>query len=246
MNDLTVVARSPQDVRTQHGSLKEWVHRQLDETNSELSEINGLLEKAKRQKFGTKDIAKHQKKIIAYKKFLIKIFAAIQAGYTIIPNFDIESLAVRSDGRTVAGNKHYSPPIHGAMKLEIGKGRYVSPEPEFESWTQAGKDYHGEAITETFYYATKNAPVPMPLFLARTQLAETLMSAMKEKLFDEIGIVNGKRQHQTHRVPVSAQTATGIDPILVGRILHPKASQWNKRMVTFFLGWWMDTKMLQP
>ena len=83
----------------------------------------------------------------------------------------------------------------------------------------------------TIYQTTEHAPVDVPHVLLKRDLADALHKALEEKLFDEIGIVQ--------------DTPKG-DPVLVGRVLSPKARNWNREGVAFFIGWWFDPKVLNP
>jgi len=232
MENELVVANGPMALQSAHHDIGEWVGGKIGLANAELDEIEKAIATAIERKWATKDIKRRETALKKYKSFLEKIAGAVSAGYAIVPNFDMDVLAVRTNGQ-IPGAESTDRPRIGAAKLPIGKGEYVSPEPEMCSWQQDYTDCKGVAKTRTMFSVTANAPVAVPFVLMEKTLADVLHKAMQEKLFDEIGIVNARRKG---------------DPVLVGRIHHPKhqSTRWwdNRKAVSFFIGWWFDTSAL--
>jgi len=210
-----------------HVDVASWVEQRLERNRVELREVEVSLTQARDRKWATTSIANQVRRLKAHETFLNKVRGAIEAGYTIIPNFDLTLLAVRTD-KNAPRAEDRSVPTVAAVRLPAGHGEYVSPEPEFESWTIEETGPDNKKRNDTVYRATAHAPVDVPFVLIKQGLAERLHEAMKERLFDEIGIVEHRR-----------------DPVLVGRILHPEARQWDRRGIAFFIGWWFNMQDLE-
>lgn len=228
MTTSLVVATDRPALVAAHRNVGAWIHARRDALAVELGEAREALAKAKERKWATETLDRLVKNLEKHEVFLDKVAGAIEAGYTIVPNFDFEQLAVRT-ARSVPGGSDTSQPRIGAARLPAGAGEFVSPEPYFTSWETEEK--RGErTVKVTIFQATDHAPVDVPFALMKRDLADALHAAMQEKLFDEIGIVR--------------DTPKG-DPVLVGRINHPKKiNRWDRRGVTFFIGWWFDVRTL--
>jgi hypothetical protein len=234
----TLVATDRPSLDRAHQDVGRWVRERLDRVTLELQESRRALTVARERKWGTSALARVVRQQEQHEQFLLKVLAAVNAGFAIVPNFQITRLAVRTDREPeglLTSIEHL--PRVGAARLPVGRGKYVSPEPEFESWeeerTRKGGDGKDIKFTVTIYSTTAHAPVDIPLTLMKTELADALHEAMEARLFDEIGIVyDGPKR----------------DPVLVGRVIHPKgtADRWGamSKGVTFFIAWWFQPSAL--
>ncbi len=224
-----VAAHDRQSLTSAHRDVSMWVARRQEALEAEVREADAALKQARDRKWATASLANQARRLRSHQTFLAKVAGALDAGYTIMPNFDMTVLAVRTDKAVPSGQDRNVPSV-GAVRLPIGQGQYVSPEPEFVSWQHTENLAGGKTREVTLYRATEHAPVDVPFVLVKAGLADRLNEALKSELFDEIGIV----RQQPRR-----------DPLLVGRILHPRARHWDRRAVAFFIGWWFDPRELE-
>lgn len=215
-----------------HGNLEDWIGVKIAGLAAELVVSEAELDRAAERKWAVKPFERQIDRTRKHLAYLRKVKAALEAGYSIIPNLRLDLLAVRT-------NKHpkyllqevESRPEVEAQKLPIGDGAFVNPSPEYRHWQISRPNSSGTGTHHvTLYETTDHAPVDVPHVLLKRDLADALHKALEEKLFDEIGIV---------------QDSPRGDPVLVGRVLSPKASGWNRDGVAFFIGWWFDPKTLE-
>lgn len=235
MTSTMVLATTRSALVSAHAELAEHVARQRDATVAEHAEVQAACALATDRHWATSPIKRRLARLERHLTFLDKVAGAIRAGYSIVPNFDLDLLAVRirQAGR-YGWHRVNDRPTVGAERLPIGEGEYVSPEPEFESWREDRLDASGKKIgTNVIFRSTKDAPVAVPFVLLKRELADALHAAMTERLFDEIGVVN------------DARTRKRADPVLVGRVLHPNVRPGDRRGLCFFIGWWFDRRVLE-
>jgi hypothetical protein len=231
----TVVSRPDRpSILQAHSEVLAHVDARRADAAANLAELSQGMEHTQRGTFGSRAleaaVVRERRRLV----FLDKVGLALRSGYTLMPNIGLTLLAVRTT-RGVSGTLYEH--CYGGRPSELnvpaqalppGEGAFVSPEPELKSWPETrgeGNDKH----SVTVYQATEHAPVDVPITLVRQELAEALEHALDERLFDEIGI---------------AQDSAKKDPLLIGRILHPKARSFDRRGVAFFLGWWFDPRAL--
>lgn len=233
MTTSVVVATTQLALVAAHADIGTWIQERHRRLSAELEQSQAALATARARHWSTDALSRLVRGLEKHQVFLDKVKGAIEAGYTIVPNFNIDALAVRTDRPTPNYKSFESMPRVGAARLPAGVGEFVSPEPYIESWEIDRPRADGKGTYKvTIYRTTGQAPVDVPFVLMKKDLADALHAAMVERVFDEIGIVR--------------DTPKG-DPVLVGRIRHPKTlNRWDNRGVTFFIGWWFDVRALEP
>lgn len=223
-----IIATTPQQMQEAQGTTATWVARKIDESKRELSTARQLFDKLVQAGFRTQpattSIKKAQKRVAFYEK----VSAALDAGYVIVPPFDVQLFAVRTNRKPVAEleertwGRDQNPPV-----LAIGEGKYVHPRPVREETgslkkTKADKTEYEVALYEN----TAWRDVDLPLSAHKPQIIDAVKGAMEKLLFDALGIVPYYRD---------------ADPIIVGHIRH-----WNqnRKPLTFFVAWWLDERDL--
>ena len=224
----TLVATTRPALVEAHNDLKAWITRRREGIAVEIVEVEQAVETAQTRQWALKPLENHLGRLRKHLTFLEKVSGAIEAGYAIVPNFDLQRLAVRTDKAYPEQAAVMRRPEVGATRLPAGQGNYVAAEPEFEEWAVKKE---GQTYPVTMFRATEHAPIAVPFVLAKKEMAEALERALEEKIFDEIGIVRDARSYRG-------------DPVLVGRIRHPKATRWTIRGVSFFIGWWFEPRTL--
>ena len=157
--------------------------------------------------------------------FYEKVKAALDAGYYIIPPFDVQVFAVRTNSKTPrreldtrAWERDITPPA-----LPVGEGNYVDPRPDrIESETETHTNRDGTTREVMLYENGDWKDIELPVRAMKPQIIEETGKALKLKIFDMLGI---------------APAYKSADPIIVGQIRQPGS---NKSPLTFFVAWWLD------
>jgi len=224
----TLVALSPHDVPVAQQQLSTWCRSKIAALGSELRDHRQNLRHARVSKWKTSPwsslVNKTKRRMIYY----AKIKAAVDAGYLVVPNFDIDVFAVKTmrlsppntDDHTLA-QPDLSPP---------GRGRYVddvvfSYQREDELTHRDGTKHKRVVDVPTGYDETPDIPLRgvKPIILDATQRAMAL------RIFDQIGVVKQRRQ----------------DPIIVGQVIDPDVNhKFWKKTICFFIAWWLDPSTL--
>lgn len=229
-DDLVVLARDPTEMANAQQGLIAWMDRKLAALRAELADAEDNLETAKRMKHRTDGWRRVVKLSQGRIDFYEKARAALEEGYCIIPDFPVQLIAVKTDrkhppSRWVKGGAHLLPDIK-AQPLPEGEGEYVSPNP-----ITTTRDQH--PVPETYTKVESKAVAfqlpDFPVKVVKPQILKGLETALKRKLFDEIGIL--------------PQTGRGRDPVLVGRIWRREGS-YNEPSLNFLIAWWIDTRDL--
>jgi len=238
--DFTVIAKSPAEMKAAQRSLILWAARKIQFQKQEIAEAKEQLRIAKERKWETAAWRKEVTKRENQASYFRKIKAALEAGYYIVPPFPIDILAIRTDRKEPRHMTGENRDNHDQVPsvLPIGEGRYVDPKPTRESYVEVEKrhDYKTNQMMDkqiTYYYATGFEDVSFPFKLARAEVKEAAINAMGLKIFDTLGVLPRVRKP---------------DPVVCGQIYVPNKRLWNSyehnEAVTFFVAWWLDTKLL--
>jgi hypothetical protein len=227
--DLTLVALSPTDIPAAQAEIAEWCRRKIHELQVQRSDFidNARIAAEHQWQFRSLEAAaKRCERTISYYE---KIAAAVSEGFLIVPNFDVEVIAVRTDRRKPNRNE---PHEARARLLPVGEGRYVDDKPHIRTEAYQATDYQNKPVTRTRDLATRfDENLDFPVLAVKPIVMEATARAMAFKIFDRIGVVTGKRE----------------DPVVVGQIIdprHPYRYQGRPKVVTFFVAWWLDSRTL--
>jgi hypothetical protein len=223
-----LVALTPSDVAPAQANLEQWCLRKLAGLGSELREARQNLRQAKLHKWKTSGWVNAVSRLKARMIYYAKIKAAVQAGYLIVPNFDINVFAVKT-------TRDAPPQIADRTKAQPdlsppGQGVYVGPVDESYTHAQPRTDSNGKPYT-------RNVEIPcgydfepdLPLRGVKPIILDATARAMALRIFDQIGVVKARRQ----------------DPIIVGQIVQPGKNSYHwKTTVSFFIAWWLDPETL--
>lgn len=176
------------------------------------------------------------RQVVYYEKML----EALEAGYCIFPTTDVDLFAVRTKRRAPDCNRteqsdwgrdQGSRDIP-AQALIQGEGEYVGDRAAV--WSQTllvEKEQHDKSkklVPRKFFYSKEFDDVEFPFEMRRPQIMRVTGEAMALKVFDEMGLLPARRGRG------------GSDPIIVGRIIHPR----TKQRVSFLISWHIDTREL--
>lgn len=166
--------------------------------------------------------------------YYTKIRQAIQAGYLIVPNLDVDVLALRVKRATPPAQPSSSQrqtSLTAGELLPPGRGRYVDDQLFTQDLSYEEKLPDGRTKKHELHRATAYDIPDLPLTLVKPQVLAATEYAMSLKLFDRIGISRNRLS----------------DPIILGQITRPGRfhSQWSRfEGVSFFIAWWIDPEDL--
>ena len=230
-----VVAYTPAELAVAQGTVRNWCAENIRRLLRERKEAETNLAQAKASKWKTEPfrrlVARCERRIEYYKK----LGAAIKLGYMIVPNFDLDLFAVRTDRhkpRTESSRWTSETFPQKGGELPIGEGRYVNHYPEVWQKSYKEKNNKGEMVEVTDYYPQKFlAEIEFPVAIVKPHIIAETKRAMSYKLFDQIGVARGR----------NISSGSQRDPIVCGRI-------WDRtrydQCLTFFIAWWLDKDMI--
>src|SRR3546814_433863 len=97
--ELRLIARDPAELHQSQQKLIAWCSAKLDEASKHVDELITNLMIANRNGWKTSVLATAVRREKQRVTFYDKIMAALNAGFYIIPNFDADVFAVRTDRR---------------------------------------------------------------------------------------------------------------------------------------------------
>ncbi len=238
--DFTVIATSPKDMEAGQRSLILWAARKIQSLKVEHEDAAAQLALHREKKWSMSGWQSLLLKLDRRMVFYRKIKAALEAGYYVVPPFPVDLFAIRVNRSwpNRYDSTHSDNHDQQAQILPVGEGRYVDPKPERRSYntteSQVVNRQTGESkdVAVRYHYASAYADVDFPFKLARAEIREATDQAMSLRIFDQFGVLPRVRKP---------------DPIIVGQILLPGKKAWrgtDRDSVTFFVAWWLDTKLL--
>jgi hypothetical protein len=93
---LVVIARNPAEMQVAQQKLCEWAAGQVAKSELELKEMEDSLAQAKKSKWRTTGFKTNLRYAKERHKYYTKVQAALEAGYVIVPNFDLDIFAIRT------------------------------------------------------------------------------------------------------------------------------------------------------
>lgn len=226
-----LVARNPVEMQQSQSSLADWLRAKIAEVETEGADYRDALATAVKNKWSQRGLRKAVSGAFFRKEFYEKTLAAVDAGFTIVPEFPIDVFAIRVDRDTPEGGiqtTRYGKPSAEAETVDIlpqGAGQYVSPTPKTVHWTETRKDQQEKEYTLALCEPTALQPVEFPIRSARVEVMTATAEAMALKVFDEIGICPPSRKP---------------DPLIIGRICMPRSA----KVVSFLIAWHLNLNEL--
>jgi hypothetical protein len=233
-----LVARNPNEMALAKTSLTLFLRQKVQQCDAESNELGDAAGVASENGWKFDTLAKYSKLAMQRGDFYRKALAAVEAGFTIVPNFPIDLFAVRvkrshpkpqrgtsvySQGNAMQGVHAEEPQI-----LSPGEGRYVNPLQLGRTGDYKDKNSKGEEITKYFFNTTDFQDIAFPIEAAREEVMSATAEAMALKVFDAIGIC--------------PQTRNG-DPLIIGQILSHKKNH-SQKTISFLIAWHLDLRTL--
>lgn len=233
-----LIATDPRQMADAQGHLKKFLAAKVHEMKIELHDVELSYEIAVNNKWGHATLGRQLERGRDRLTFYEKALAAVEAGYTIIPNFPISVFAVRVKTATPRQIVRKSSFQHGAARnvpdekgkaLADGEGRYVSPSQIVHVESEKIPDVKGGTTDRYLAWPVEFSEVVFPINIARPQIMEAASEAMLLKVFDEIGICPPVRQP---------------DPLIIGRIAMKKRGWQEPLSLSFLIAWHLDLRTL--
>lgn len=236
------VALTPQDVPAAQQGIAQWCRQKIAVLGVELSEQRTNLRQAKAAKWKHSSWATAAKRTKDRMIYYAKIMAAVKAGYLVVPNFEVEVMAVRVNrdnppATHEIGTGSYSSASNTLVRakpdlLPPGVGRYVDDRMFYSDEQYSAKDKQGNDVEKHRYQVTGYDVPDFPVRTIKPVVLDATQRAMSLRIFDSIGVVTGRKK----------------DPLVIGEIIDPSSHRsWlpsQQKRVSFFIAWWLNTEDL--
>jgi hypothetical protein len=230
---LVVIARNPAEMQVAQQKLCEWAAGQVEKSLAELREMEASLEEAKKSKWRTTGFVTNIRYARERFNYYTKVKAALDAGYVIVPNFDLDIFAIRTTKhrpKNEESSGRWGKPTprdfeNHSDRPQLGDGEYRDPWPQLTHTVEtvgAGDKAHKENRA----VAGDWRDVDFPYKLAKPQILTDTSKAMACMIFDKIGVTPHRR-------------ARNQDPMIVGQITC-KGRPSQEKDISFLITWWVD------
>jgi hypothetical protein len=238
MAENTLVALVPGDVPAQQAKLAAWCTAKVATLTAERSDLLDSARVAKSNQWSFLNLERAAARVARRVIYYEKIKAACEAGYLVIPNFDVEVMAVR-----ITRPVHRVTQTFEGAKVTVaapdlgpaGEGMYVDDKRPYtdESYQTPDPLKAGQMKDHALYISDgTDDEIDFPVLGVKPIIMEATARAMALRIFDRIGVVTGAKE----------------DPLVVGQIIDPRCHHLYlvkpDRMVSFFVAWWLDPNRL--
>jgi len=236
---LVVIARNPAEMQVAQKKLCDWASHKVETSLAELTEANESLEQAKKSRWRQTGFVTNVRYARERYNYYLKVRAALEAGYVIVPNFDLDIFAIRTTKfrpKAESTSRRYGMPDPSEFENKtdrsvLGEGEYVDPWPELTHTVKKIDDGEGKSHTENMAVAKDWRDVDFPYKLAKPQILTDTSTAMARMIFDQIGVSPNRR-------------ARNQDPMVIGQIVY-KGKGYQEKAVSFLITWWVDNQDLE-
>lgn len=221
----SVIATTPAGMLAAQTQMQAWIGDKLADAKRDLSTAESVFNSLQSAKLRTAKASTQIRKARVRIVFYEKMAAALAAGYYIIPPFDVQVFAIRT-------NRHQHSSDWGSTKwaqeekaiaLPLGVGRYVDPVNTRSVVDTEQRERDGKTTDIAIYDNDADwKDVELPIRALKPTIIEATRAALGALIFDALAIA------PAYRNP---------DPLIVGQIKHYKS---YTKPVTFFVAWWMD------
>lgn len=225
IEDIALTATLPSEMVESQQQLISWCDKKVAVCQDECRELYDAYDRAKKMKWKDaplKNLWRNASKRLAYYE---KVKAALNAGFYIVPNFDIQMFAIRTKKKTPKDNwvvGHFWDHKKEAEELPVGEGEYQNPFPVVHN-KRVGEGNE----TKNYHRADHWDAMEFPIMMAKPTVMDACSRAMALKIFDRIGVFPNHRKE---------------DPVIIGQIFTKKGH--NKKTVSFMIAWHLDTRMI--
>jgi hypothetical protein len=242
-NDLALipqfhaVAVNATEMQAAKEGIKVWLQAKVSSLADVVKETYAALDSATRNGWATKTLRSAYQREKQRELYYGKLLAAVEAGYTIVPNMDVDVFAIRvkrekpaEPSNSVTTKWGSTPDLSDEKEqhLPVGKGRYESPRQLVSTASIAVKDEKGEILKTVTVTPTGFADLEFPMAVAHSVVMDATAQAMAMKIFDRVGVVPQSKRHG--------------DPIVLGQITMKQG--WQTKTASFLIAWYLDPRTL--
>jgi len=239
VNDLVVIAKNHVEMQAAQEKLIGLADSQLAEELDGLELATENLEIAVKNKWRTKGLRVALVKARKRFEFYEKIKAALEKGYVIVPNFDLDIFAIRTtrtDPKPDMLTSTWRKPTQDEFEQKtdqpkVGEGENVDPWPTLQrEVAKVPSENNSDKLVSEYRAWPVDWQAPdFPFKMAKPQILEGTAKAMSHKIFDRIGVT-------------PARSVRKRDPMVIGEIVHTNGA--SERVMSFLIVWWIDTSDL--
>jgi hypothetical protein len=239
--NLMVIARDAHEMKEAQLSLLGWAEDKIAYEEGGIGELEENLAHAKKNKWkwqGFQSQLSRAKKRIEY---YVKIKAALEAGFVIVPSFPCDIIAIRTEYEIPSPHESSESWANRRQTSEapaLGKGEYKNSQPivkEFTTHVPDPKD-STKMLAKKSFQATEFDHFDFPLKAVRPQILDHTSKALALKIFDEIGFV-------APNVGSGGRNRPGTDPMIVGHVIFKQG--YNVKRTAFLITWWLAASDLE-
>jgi hypothetical protein len=225
-----IIALNPNQMQEAQATTISWIDKKLAAAKADYEEAGALRDQLARRNMNVTHAQRLLDKSMRRVRFYEKCKAALEAGYYIIPPFDIQLFALRVDrapNRNVSESRWVGN--DRVQALPMGAGRYVNAERARVAISTEQRPIPSDPskTREVTLYETQDwrDEIDMPVRAMKPTIIEEVGRALELKIFDALGIAPAYR---------------AADPIIAGQIRRPD----GRGALTFFVAWWLDEEDL--
>lgn len=237
---IHLVARNPNEMALSQQCLADWLFTKIASCEDELKDLELIVDHARKSKWRTSGLDRQVALAKKRLNFYVKVKAASDAGYAIVPNFPADIFAIRvtrdNPNAGQASSQWPNPTVSDENPncAPVGEGSYVAPEAKLESYTTKKQDDKGKEITTYHSYPVEFQDVEFPIACARPEVMGAVSEAMSKKIFDSFAVS-----------PEGVMRKRKYDPIILGQVQLPKAGGYvEAKKVSFLIAWHLDLRTL--
>jgi hypothetical protein len=247
-----LVATDPSEMKAAQGDLKTHLEQRLSVIEGEILELNAALNEARRNGWNTAALTAARNRAVDDETFYNKLLAAVEAGYTMIPDFPVDVFAVRRvkadshqsntwDGYVLPEGTYLNSPVQPDCAM-VGQGEFRNPSPRLQSYyvgtakNRQGQDVDRYRVTRTGEPA---GPIVFPHFSARHRVMQAAAKAIEQKFFDQIAVCRPTVATAAGRTAQAASTRAG-DPLIIGQVLRKRIGSAPQKCVSFIIAWHLN------
>lgn len=231
--DLQLTAVLPQEMITAQAQLLTWCEKKVAAVEYDVKELAGAVEQAKRNGWGSDTLIRHHGLAVKKLQYYVKLHAAVQAGYYIVPNFPITYFAVRTDKKkpvkmlTTDHWHHQGSKEQLTHDVPLGEGEYKNPNPVIK----CSAPLHEGTQDRHIWAEDWQDEIEFPISMAKPLIMEVTAQAMAEKIFDRFGIMPAIVKNN--------------DPLIIGQIVRKMPGSYGTiKIVSFMIAWHLNTNVL--
>src|SRR6185295_18115486 len=196
-----LIARDPAELASAHVEMRVWARGMVEQMKGEAEEHRAAYDIAKKNRWSHGRMERLWRMAKRRLLFYEKTLRALEEGYLVVPNFQMDTFAVRTDKRYRQQFQVEDASMQRAVEvlreqpkaLPAGAGEYVNPVPHMT--TLALPDTPGQYGPQRHWKHMNlrhRRPIEFPVALAKSAIMSDGAKAAARKVFDELGVAHDK------------------------------------------------------